>query len=364
MVERAAVTGTTALETLGQTGYLGRLLDRAGRLQRDLAAVPSDRRSALVPAARRDAARASVRLDASPLSAATAEAVEQGRAGRGRPEVAAGTPAGGWAAALHLDTLATQDLAALEYRNALAAYDAEACLARRLTSDPQATVAALHGLLCDGLVDPARSGRPRPFDLDVHEGAQGQVLYRTPAAPAVPALLEELWAWLAGPAGSAPALLAAGVVHLRILAWQPYPAANGRLARSLARVVLRAFGADPDGLCVPEPLWLRDPLGYHRDVAATLRRRGDLTGWLANVVEACVLALEDAAVRCGGQPVPQRLPAVVAALEPDAALTVPAYAAAQRCDHVQAEADLAALRAAGHLRLEPGTRGLRYRRRR
>ncbi|HWH31962.1 MAG TPA: Fic family protein [Egibacteraceae bacterium] len=341
-----------------------------------LAGADPDRRAATVAAARRESALLSARLDASPLEPSTAEAVDA-RDAAGLPPLEDLPPpppqerarAGSWARALKLEDLPTQDVAALEYANLLTTFDAEPGIAGWFFERPLDALAELHRLLTHGLVAPEDAGRPRRTEQAVHDGAQGKVIYNTPAPEAVPGLLEELAGWLTGAGGrlgsaALPGVLVAGVVHERLLEWQPFEAANGRLARCAARVVLRARGVDPHGCAVVERELARDVAAYHREVAATMRRR-DLGPWLERWAEAALVALEDAADAVDPRPRPEppaRARELLDELRPDEPLTIADYARRAGVTFASARADLHALVAAGGLRRDLGSRGLRFRR--
>ena len=329
----------------------------AGRI----AAVPVAVRQAAAAGALRRTARASARLDASPLEDETADAVDAG--GRTPVSAAVVTSAGGWAAALRLEELATQDVAAIEYRNLLAVGAAEPALAARILDDPLPTLAILHGLVAQGLVEPGVVGRPRRTTQAVHDGAQGMVVYNPVDPDLVPGLMEDLGAWVQRSA-LVPAIVVAGVVHEKILEWHPFEAANGRVARAAARLLLRARGLDPDGLLVVDEELARDVTGYFGEVAATVRRRGDLLLWSerwADAVAAAALAAADALAPLPVGEVPERALGVLDALAPGGMLSLRDYAQAAGTTPEQTRADLAALAAAGRIRAEPGSRGLRWR---
>ena len=263
----------------------------------------------------------------------------------------------------------TQEVAAVEYANLLDAYDAEPALAPQLFDDPLGTLAQLHGHICQGLVEPDVVGRARTTDQAIHDGAQGRVIFNTPDPPAIPGLLDQLQSWLRGThiegsaAYSTPVV--AAVVHEALLQWQPFEAANGRVARGAARLVLRARGFDPAGVAVLEQQWVSDPGGYYGEVAATIRRRGDLTPWVERHTEALVDALERAAVALGRPSSAAPSQRALTALDevPDAeTITVAEYATRWGVSREAAAVDLRALAAAGQLRRDPRTLGRRFRR--
>jgi Fic family protein len=338
------------------TTLAGRLLDVA---EHDLQAA--QRR------ARREAARWSARLDASPLEPGTVAAVdacEWQRPALTLPD----ERAGGWASALRLDTMETQDVAAVEYDNLCRAYDAEPELAEELFDQPLQTLARLHGVICEGLVAPEVIGRPRRTEQAVHDGAQGMVIFNAPDHESLPGLLQALQRWLRGEDGEGsaayPGPVLAAVVHERLLQWQPFEAGNGRLARAAARLVLRARGVDPHGLAVPERLWAADSAGYYGEVAATMRRRDDLGPWVERHLETLQIALTEsvAALREPLRPPSARALELVGQLEAGAAVTVAEYAARAGISRETAWRDLHDLMIAGHVIRESKSLGRRFRR--
>lgn len=351
------------------TEHLVALVGQSEAAAARLALVPAARRAAAVPAARAESARLSARLDASPLTAETAAEVHARQAAGLAPVEDLAAPretvtTGGWAQVLRLDGMETQQVAAVEYANLLACFDAETQVAETFLERPLEGLARLHAELCRGLVDPDVLGRPRRTVQAVHDGSQGSVLYRAAPPAAVAGLLDELAQQITRRSSGLPSLALAGAVHERLLDLQPFEAGNGRLARSASRVVLRARGLDPDGLAVAERGLAADPTGYHAEVAAT-RRRGDLSLWLERYGEALVTALDDAAEALAPRPrptLPARARAVADPLAPGDALTLREYAERAGTTVATARGDLALLARAGLLVLVPRSRGLRYRR--
>ncbi len=148
----------------------------------------------------------------------------------------------------------------------------------------------LHGRITTGLVSAERAGRLRRGPRVVHDASVGRVLY----FPTDPALLPDAWDALlrhvtGGGAGAAaarqPAAVRAGLLHLELLRHQPFDAANGRVARASSRLALLADGLLPSGLGAPDAVLAKDPLAYHEEVAASVRRR-DATAWVERIIEA------------------------------------------------------------------------------
>jgi hypothetical protein len=315
----------------------------------------------LITRTQRIAARLSVRLDASPLDDATADAVDRG-ALPPAPAVADQTSGKGWAQVLRLDGMPTQDIAAAEYRGVRTAQRDEARLARELFTAPVATVMQLQRHIAAGLVAPDRLGALRVTSQAVHDSARGMVVFHAPDPQRLPALLDELDAWVRGARDRHSALVVAGVVHLRILQWYPFEAGNGRVARAASRVALRATSGDPWGIAVPEREYARDPMRYVAEVAATNRRRSDLRPWIERTAEAVVASLEAVARELGVPPddVPARGVHECQRLTPGETITIREYAASLGHDSQSAIVQLNRLCWAGLLTRDVGTHGLRY----
>lgn len=348
--------------TLRYTHHLAGLLAEAAAASTRLEAVTPSRLQQLAVDARRTVARLSARLDGSPLSDATADAVDAGEPLAPPPPPDASL---GWSAALRLEGMGTQQVAAVEYANLLAAGEAEPVLAPRLFEEPAEVLATVHGTVCRGLVAPEVVGRPRRTAQAVHDGAQGMVVFNVPDPERVPGLLADLAGWLGRGSATVPALIVAAVVHERLLEWQPFEAGNGRVARAAARLVLRARGLDPHGVAVAEHAFVADPGGYYREVAATIHRRGDLGPWCERYAEAVIDGFRIAAAADGGPqaPVPPpRAAAIAAALPGGETMTVAEYADRARVSRDTAHRELRQLTEAGALTREPRSSGLRFRR--
>jgi len=162
-------------------------------------------------------------------------------------------------------------------------------------------LAVLHGRMTHGLVADDRVGQLRRGPRVVHDASVGRVLY----FPTDPALLPDAWDALlrrttSSVGGSTdttapvrPAAVRAALLQLELLRHQPFDAANGRLARAAGRLALLADGLLPAGLGAPDAILAGDLLGYHEEIAASMRRR-DATAWAERILEAHGQALRDA----------------------------------------------------------------------
>lgn len=360
-----------SMGVVSSSPHLAALIAEAEDLAARCAAADPDRRASVGPPVRDRAALASLRLDGSPIAAVpSADAV---LAARDTVHVAAQEDPrrGTWFDALRaLDGVDPDDpeavaqdasLQALEF-DGVATANASDDLAAELLEAPLPALAELHRRLTLHLVAPERAGQLRVAEQAVHDASVGRIMYFTVDPDRVAEELARLGAWLTSESAAKHGLVAAGIVHLELLRIHPFDAANGRLARAAARLVLRARGLDPDGLAAPEPALDADRLGYHDEVASTLRRR-DATIWLERWGEAVTAGLRDAA-RALGQleaDVPAGAAAFLAGRRPGSVFTVADHRAATGRSPEESRQDLAALLDAGSITRVGGSRGLRFR---
>lgn len=328
------------------------------------AAIVAGAREDALEEVRRDllaeAAVATLRLDGSPIEAPPAEvvaAVELPPA-----PLPAADRRGTWIDAIRLGDLEEEPDAAIvarEFGNAMIALSSDD-LADLLVADPVTALATLHGRLTDGLADEQVAGVLRRTEQTVQDSSVGRIIYFTCPPAEIATRLHLLGAWLGSAAAREHALIVSGVVHHDLLQIHPFEAANGRLARTAARLLLRARGLDPAGAAAAEVALAADGLGYYEEVARTTRRR-DLTIWLERWGEAVSDGLRRAADRLGllSPEVPQRAAAFVDG-RPGEAFTVADYRAEASVGPDESRADLTALLEAGRIARVPGGRGLRF----
>ncbi|HUG85077.1 MAG TPA: Fic family protein [Euzebya sp.] len=344
--------------------HLVGLVSRVEAAATRVAAADPDRRAALVTPARREAAVLSARLDGSPLTEATVARVDGGAV----PHLEHHSEADmgvGWARALKLDRMETQQVAAVEYANLRGLPAVEDELAGTCLAEPLEVLRRLHGLICQGLVDPEVIGAWRRTEQAVHDGGQGMVIYNALPPERVAASMDQLADWIRRRTLVLPPVVTVGVVHQRLLEIHPFEAGNGRVARAFARLVSRALALDPHGVAVPERQLWADATGYYAEVAATMRRSGDLSLWLERHTGAMARALEAAADDLDPRPVPalpERGGPVVAELAPGRTTNLREYAKDAGVDLRTARQDLAAYARAGHLVEVPGGGGLVFQR--
>lgn len=168
----------------------------------------------------------------------------------------------------------------LEYQGMRDVLAASPTLVPGWKSDPIGALKIVHRMVTNGLADDANAGRWRDADHVISDKQTGQAIYSPAPVDQIDGLMADLGLWILSKAWRYDPLVVAGAVHWRILTVMPFPSSNGRVARLAARMVLLASEGDQADFLNPEAFWARDPMAYHREVGASLRRNG-LAQWLS-----------------------------------------------------------------------------------
>jgi hypothetical protein len=157
-------------------------------------------------------------------------------------------------------------------QGALRAQSAIGGLTDTWTRAPRQALARLHALAAAGLVDDDALGRPT----------------------ASTDRLDTLVAVLS--ATSAPAVVAAAIVHGELLSLDMFAPVSGVVARVAVRLTLVERGVDPKSLVVVEAG--HRELRAEYDAALTAYRAGDVTPWLVHCASAVVVGAREATAIC------------------------------------------------------------------
>lgn len=182
------------------------------------------------------------------------------------------------------------DAAGLTVRGAIRALAAVERLGATWQRAPLQALASLHLAAAAGLVDDAALGRPRTagelpgdgHDLLDDDGVE----VPAPAGAALASRLDSVVTLLSG-AGTASALVVAGLAQAEVAVVRPFVAGNLVVARALARAVLIGRGLDPSGLSVWEGALLARGPAYPLALAAyATQGRDGVIAWLQLFGEA------------------------------------------------------------------------------
>jgi len=118
----------------------------------------------------------------------------------------------------------------------------------------------LHALLYRG-----RKARPTPYrdGQNAIRDSTGGLVYLPPEAGDVPALMQDLVAWMETQATILPIPVIAGLAHYQFVTIHPFFDGNGRTARTLATWVLFRGRYDLGGFYALEEFYAQDLPGYY-----------------------------------------------------------------------------------------------------
>jgi Fic family protein len=157
----------------------------------------------------------------------------------------------------------------------------------------EATVRKFHALVMAGGKTRIRPTAYRDGQNVIRDGKTGSIVYLPPEAKDVPALMQQLIAWIRqGSTGNFPIPLKAAIVHYQFATIHPYYDGNGRTARLLTNLVLHLGGYGLNGFYALEEYYARDLRRYYE--ALTIgpshnyymgRVNADITKWIAYFID-------------------------------------------------------------------------------
>ena len=175
------------------------------------------------------------------------------------------------------------------------------------------TIQRIHAIVMSGIR--SRAIPYRDGQNVIKYSLSGSIIYLPPEAQDVPALMQEMTAWInAAEREQIPSVISAALAHYQFVTIHPYYDGNGRTARLLATFILHRSGYGLSGLFSLEEYHSKDLDAYYRalDIGGHHnyymgRADADLTDWLEYFVGtlASVFAVaRDEAVRCAENGVP------------------------------------------------------------
>lgn len=134
--------------------------------------------------------------------------------------------------------------------------------------------------------------------MQVVSGAMGKerVHYEAPPSEAVPAMMDDFFAWVEADNG-VDAVMKAAVAHLWFVAIHPFDDGNGRLARTITDMLLARADAMPHRFYSMSAEILRERKAYYAVLEKTTTGTTDLTPWIEWFLQTLRNAIERAEVR-------------------------------------------------------------------
>ena len=158
-------------------------------------------------------------------------------------------------------------------------------------------VREIHKRLVEGVRGGAGApGEYRKTQNYVVNSATGETVYTPPPAHDVPALMEELEAWL-NRDRQTHAILISGIAQFQLVHIHPFLDGNGRTSRLLSTLLLYRAGYDFKRLFTISEYYDRDRVAFYRAIQRVREQDMDLTGWLEYFVEGLATQMQEVAQR-------------------------------------------------------------------
>ncbi len=230
----------------------------------------------------------------------------------------------------------------------------------------------IHRRLVEGVRgDEGQPGQYRTVQNYVASSRTRAVVYMPPPPGHVPALMQELVAWLGTDSAIHPVLVA-GIAQFQLVHIHPFVDGNGRSSRLLSTLCLYRKGYDFKRLFTLSEYYDRDRSRFYRAIQAVREQGMDLTGWLEFFVDGLATQLGEVKAR-GERAIRRDLLVNAHRLNERQAVAVEHLLQARQLDIRTFESlcsgvvrrtlqrDLADLEAKGLVRTEGGTNNLAYR---
>lgn len=172
------------------------------------------------------------------------------------------------------------ELEVLNYNRALVALSSD--WQRPLTRD---LLLHIHAQVMEGLLPPHQNGRFRQEPVVVHNPRTREVIYLPPDHGDVPALVDDLLAFVRAHQEQLDAVILAGLLHRQLVIIHPFIDGNGRATRLTTKLLLAGLGVNTFNLFSFETYYQRNVtryfeqvgvLGNYYDIVDSL----DFTPWL------------------------------------------------------------------------------------
>lgn len=204
------------------------------------------------------------------------------------------------------DVLAGEDVVArdrdiqeiLNYRNVLKLLDEIAQRQDKNYTIDIDTILEIHRLITEKILPEDSCGLFRVRQVVIKNSQTGQISYVPPAAVEVPYLMEDLVNWITSEESKdLHPVMKAGIIHYEIARIHPFVDGNGRVARSVATLMMFLENYDIRKFFSLEEHFDEDPMRYYLTLQAVSNQlvidthERDLTPWLEYFVEVVAVEL-------------------------------------------------------------------------
>ncbi len=156
----------------------------------------------------------------------------------------------------------------------------------------QETIKHIHELTVHRLLADEMTGDYRKTQVVVKNSQTGEITFRPPPAVEVPFLIADFLKWLNSTShDDVHTALKGGITHYELVRIHPFLDGNGRVARSVATLVLFRGGYDIKRFFSLEEYYDREPLRYYESLQSVGKASGNVTAWLEYFSEGLAIEL-------------------------------------------------------------------------
>jgi Fic family protein len=143
----------------------------------------------------------------------------------------------------------------------------------------ESVIKKLHSLVVAKILPENLAGKYRLKRVVIRDSVSGEVTFRPPEPEQVPYLIGQFLDWVnKTKAEQIHPVIKAGVAHYELVRIHPFIDGNGRVARSVATLILYSEGYDIRRFFSLEEYYDKNPLAYYEHLQKA--ETGDLTLWL------------------------------------------------------------------------------------
>lgn len=165
----------------------------------------------------------------------------------------------------------------INYRKVLKLIEEEA--QRKIERITEDLIKKIHRVVVEKILPEEESGQYRTKQVVIRDSQTGEVTFRPPPAIEVPFLMREFLYWLNRVSDDEiHPVLKAGIAHHELVRIHPFIDGNGRVARSLATLILFLGGYDIRQFFSLEEYYDKDAASYYENLKKA--SEGNLTAWL------------------------------------------------------------------------------------
>ncbi len=154
------------------------------------------------------------------------------------------------------------------------------------------TVKHLHMLTTEKLLSDEKCGEFRTTQVVIKNSQTGDVTFRPPPAISVPFQVRDLLEFISSATEKEiHPVLKSGAVHYELVRIHPFVDGNGRVARSLATLILFQQGYDIRRFFSLEEYFDKDAGSYYAALQSVTQNEGNQTAWLEYFTEGLAIEL-------------------------------------------------------------------------